>query len=382
MKKEDYHQLLENLGNVDCASFRLRNMFCGGILDIHVLGGTKFVKTETNEEYQCWEYYWNRKKNKCVLVLDNNGVICNIALLIWLDLQADDYIGAGYAYGWYYTQSCSKQMENKLVDEIGSCLGKPINKRTGRVLAQIVKNYDLRHFPESADFDDAYLVCAHANYLWERNPAKARLLSSVMVRHLKKISNPLVQHDLPFLCGRLGLYPECVYTIRHLFHNYKELSAKCLSSMGAVSTDNLREHQFALYCFLESIKLDPALQPPRQGIWHAGRRCMHEHFVEKDFLAAVNVAEKVVAVGGHEYAPHGFYSYLGLAFEMLNRKEDALRAFETALTISPDCQVSEQGYRRTKGISTTFWTAPIQVQLLIERAAYNDYASENRYPWC
>lgn len=382
MKKEGCHQLLEDLGNSDCACFRLRSMFCGGILDTNLLGKTDFEKKQTTEEYQRWEYYWDDKQNKCILVLDNEGIIYNITFLVWLERRADNPKGANNVYGWYYTQCCSKEIEDKIVDEIESCLHKPINKSADTFLAQYVKYFDLRHSPETADFDDAYLLCSYMDYLLATKPAIARLLSILMVRHLETISNPLAQFNLPFLCGRLGLYPECIHTIKHLFHDYKELPSPCLCTIGIVATDNLRKHQFALHCFLESIKLEPTLQPPRQGIWTAGTRCMLEHFVEKDFPAAVNLAEKVIAVGGHEYASHGFYYYLGLAFEILKRNEDALRAYETSLSIRPDFQLSEQGCQRMKKTSPPFLSAQVHMNLLLESSAYDDYTFEDKYPWC
>ena len=148
-------------------------------------------------------------------------------------------------------------------------------------------------------------------------PAFSRLLSTVLVRHIKDIHNPPPLQDLPYICGRTGLVPECILAIRSLLERDWELPATCWCNMGAVLSDNARQQEPALACFFRSIEVDSTLLPPRQGVWQAGRRLMHECLAADDYARAVEIAERVDEVGEPTLASHGFFTYWGLALEML-----------------------------------------------------------------
>ncbi len=372
--------IIKTLWGSDTADFRLRNQFVGGVLDVAKLSACAFVKTDAKGECTKWERYWNRRKNKVVVVLGADGTLYHLALLKYLDLQVDDYIGAAYVQGWYYTSECATKTENAIQAELESCLRVPVVKDAATAFAATIRNLGFANIERTAEEDDAFLLCCLTNHFREKQPALARFPCGILVRHSADIKNPRPLKDMPLHCGRLGLLPECARMIKQLLEREKELPANIWCNVGSVLSDNLRNPQAALLCFYEAIRIDPRLLQPRKNVWITGKRLMHKCFVNRDFATAASCADEVVSVGDLTTKDHGFFSYRGLALEKLNRPEDARKAYEAALKIDPDCAISQRGLQRLKAGNDLHGAAQ-QIQLLIESGAYLDYAPESDYPW-
>jgi tetratricopeptide (TPR) repeat protein len=371
------HEIAKALGGSDVAAFRLRDMFVGGFVVPKRLNGISFVQTADADGYTRWERYWNRRKNKVAVVVAPKGTLCQVDFLEWLD-RAND---ATYAYGWYFNAKCSKRIESAIKADLQSIMFEPVETDAATALASSVEKLRPPRAHRIAEPDSAFLMCSYAFRAQGNQPALARLLCSIMVRHLSYITNPGPLYDLPFLCGRLGLLPECMFAMRHLLQECDELPATCWTNMGAVLTDNLEEHQAAALCFFEAIRRDPDLPQPRQGVWHAGTRLMRHHFIDHDFVTAAKVGDEIIAVGDKNVAPDNFFSHYGLALEMTNRHEDARKAYEQALSIDPHCSVAQEGYDRLKAADKNT-NAHMTVWRVIEKGAFNGLAPEDRYPWC
>lgn len=372
--------MLECLSNWNVTVHRLRSAFVGAVVETKRLNGISFVKVGESGDYTRWERHWNNRKNKVALVLAPNGFLCHLDLLKWCDVQLDDF-RADHAYGWYCLTDCSTRMENAIQSDLQSCLRRPVERDATSALRTVVQFMGMGDVERSTEIDDALLVCSSAYDYQVSQPAISRLLASLLIRHIGDIDNTFVLQDLPFLCGRLGLLPECRLIIAHLIQARSDMEATTWCNIGSVLTDNVREHEAAMICFREAIRKDPDLWQPRKNVWHAGRRLMHKHFVKSDFDAAAKLADEVLELGDVGSAPHGFFSYRGLALEMLNRPEEANEAYECALSVDPDCPTAEAGRNRVLDPSKRNegqWA----VQRLIESAAFSEWITEERYPWC
>lgn len=369
-------------------SFSLRDLFVGTTVDESRLKKTTFARTGESAGYTRWEKYWNRKKNKACLVVAPHGTLCQIDLLEWLDIAIDDYIGAAYAHGWHFSMQCAKQSENTIRHELMTCTSDRQNSSATEELSSTVERLGIDRSQLDSGVDEAYILCANANDAKDHAPPLARLLCTILTRHHREIDNQSVLYDLPYLCGRLGLLSECAVTARYLLGKLRQLPATCWSNLGAVLTDNVRQHRAGFLCFREAITVDPHLPQPRQGIWHAGKRLMHEQFVRSDFETAGRIADEVVAVGNKRTAPHGFFVYQGLAYEMTNRRDDALEAYRQALVLNDDCGIACSGIERLEARTqhqeqrlSAFNTPQDDINRMVESGAFSDLAPEDRYLW-
>ena len=371
--------MLESLSNWNVPVYRLRNAFVSAIVDPERLAGNSYTKVGESGDYTRWERHWNKQKNKVALVLASNGRICHLDLLRWYNVETDDFRAAN-AYGWYCSTDCSTRMENAIQSDIQSCLRSPVERDATSALQSVVMLTGMGDVARTSQIDDAFIVCCSANEQRVNQPAFARMLASLLIRHVDDIDNTLVLEDLPFLCGRLGLLPECRLITARLLQGRNDMAATTWCNIGSVLTDNVREHALALFCFREAIRIDPHLLQARKNVWHAGQRLMLEHFVQSDFNEAARLADDVLELGDIGSAPHGFFSYRGLALEMINRPVEAAKSYERALSIDHDCSVSYAGRIRVLDPDTKDegqWA----VQSLIESTAFSEWTTEDEYPW-
>jgi hypothetical protein len=371
--------ILNDIGTWNTSSYRLRNAFVGCVIDLEKLEDHSFIKISEKEGYTHWEYKWNKNRNKAVLILAPYNTICQIDLFEYKNIQVDDYIGAAYAHDWYFTQDCSKIIEKRVKEIIRTCIIEDIDWDSDQALSKTLDKLGVQRKNSSVETDNAYFLCGYAWEVHKTKPALSRLICCILIRHLDAISNPLPLQDLPYLCGRLGLLPECNLIIQSLLQDEKGIPATCWCNMGAVLSDNLRNQKAALHCFHKSISIDPNLMQPRQGIWIAGQRRIREHLISSEFMNAVNVGNTVTEVGNYDLARHGFFSYFALALEMQNQIEDSKKAYLSGLTIDQECHALNEGFERISNGGDSN-KAMIQINRLIESTAFEDLANEDRYP--
>lgn len=383
--QDEVDQRIRKDSAVDCA---LRDLFVGTVMEEGRLETTAFSRVAESGPFTRWERYWDRKKGKVSLVLAPDGTLCQLDHLQWIDHAPDEYIGAARACGWHFRMHCTKHTEDAIRDELQACVSERRDRSASTDFSSALHMLGIERSEIDPNMDDAYVLCAHASEARNHAPPLARLICTILTRHHREIGNPSVLYDLPHLCGRLGLLPECVVTARYLLRMRAELPATCWSNLGAALTDNARQHGAGFLCFMEAIRADPALPQPRQGIWHAGRRLMHEYFVRNDFEGASRVADDSVRVGSIQNAPHGFFTYQGLAYEMTARFGDALEAYKRAILLDEGCHIARSGLERQKaraddsGRHRSFLgTAKYSISRLVESGAFSDLAPEDRYPW-
>ncbi len=373
-------KVLEDLPPYDVSVFRLRKKLIGGVVDPVLMDGISFKIKADSKTYYKWERLWNKDKNKIVLVTNSQGIICNIDLFEWHDILIDDYLGATEIHGWYCTENCSTVMENKIMRDIQSILVEPSVMDVDKIITTCINLFKPDASKVFSRSEQEYYLCGFAVEVYNTRPALARLSASVLFRHIQVLesSDPII--DIPFLCGRLGLLPECICAIAYILEKRLELAATAWCNIGAVLTDNVRSPGAGLQCFYKAIEMDPLLPQPRQGVWHAGRRLMHRCFERNDYLGALEVAKQVTAVGSLSQAPHGFFSYVGLAYEMVGQKKDALISYKKALSIDSSCPTSQAGKKR---VQTTLGTegAITSIRKLIDSNAVSSFTAEDRYPW-
>lgn len=371
--------ITSNLPPHDNSAFRMRQELVGCILDSTQLDTLSFKKKSESKGFNKWERTWNDNKEKIVLVTDSHGTICNIELFEKLDIQIDDYLGAPGLHGWYRIENCSKKMENKIVLDLQSIVD-PSEKDVDRMIPRCINLYKPDADQIFSRSEQEYYLCAFAVEESKSQPALARLSASVLFRSLPILVSNDAVFDLPFLCGRLGLISECAYSIAYLLEKQFELSATCWCNIGAVLTDNVKSPKDGLLCFCKAIDLDPNLSQPRQGIWHAGRRLMHDYFKNGDYLEALEFAKDVISIGDKYQAPHGFFSYVGLAQEMVGEDKAALGSFKRALSIYPDCEISQAGKKRIQKKEGN-QGALTAIRRLIDNGSSDSFVGEERYPW-
>lgn len=205
-------------------------------------------------------------------------------------------------------------------------------------------NYKCSKRPANPDIQIGQII---SHFYDSAEYASCSLLLFSAYKFIDDISEPFMLVDMAYYFGRLSFKDEFFSCLKRLSNFNVKMSAEAYQNIGAVLCDSFFDYEHAIEFFTGALRMKPELWQPKQSIFVAGKYRILELCNEEKANEAYQLGEKIRSlVGTYTSDDHGFYSYLGLAAEIIGYKDQAEKHYRMALKLEPDCKVANTGLKR------------------------------------
>ncbi|MBV1758346.1 MAG: hypothetical protein KMY55_10960 [Dethiosulfatibacter sp.] len=299
-----------------------------------------------NSVWKLWTKSYNRGENLIAFKISDDGFIGSLENFMYFDLTYDYGIGA--PYGYRNDLSLSKNMCTKIKNQFKSIEIDRLSENK----EDMYRFFFHELLPENTLNDHSYtddykMDCLISDSLEAEKYDRCAFLFLNTFKHLDEITDYSVLGDMPFYAGKFSFIDEFACCIMRLTKTNFPLLDTQICNIGSVLCDSFEEYELALECFFEVLKMNPSLPQAKHNIFIAGKYCILKQAKYNSRVQdACELGEKIIEVGGESSTDYGFFSYLGLAYELNDNRGKALTFHKKALEIKPDCRVSKAALTR------------------------------------
>jgi len=365
---DDIREMLRDvLPAIPTHASELRGQFVGCSSSVEKLNEAGFCRSRKYTEYNCWRKPVGRR-DKLHLYFDNQMQLVDVRLYDppYVHLDAGPRIRP-VPHIEEFDSARGRKSALSLLQRVSDGRSPEIAEEEWGEMLRLCPDYGVS--PSQPESEVVGALLSHAESLrMSGEPHLAARHVIGLARHSKQLSDPDSVCALAMIASGLGLFGESTGAIRRLLE-LENIEAEQWTNAGCIFCDEYLKPREALHCFLEAIRCDPELDAPRQNLWFAGCRLLHDGFLRNDY-AVVHQVEEDIRTYASSKCPaelHGYWSFAGLCYEGEGDEQRARKCYEAALKLQPDCVSSKMAMRR------------LQIRDPEERR--RGFASQQRWVW-